>query len=131
MTKTYMINAWCLRPFITGIDVEAETPEQAIAIARSEQDKLLGGAEECTPAYAWDEFAVYDESGCELLHELDQEPRLRRAAPNLLEALKNLAEQADEDCPAGYRTRHFTDALGQAHAVIAEATAQQPERRPA
>jgi hypothetical protein len=28
MSKPYMINAWCDRPFITVLDVEAETPER-------------------------------------------------------------------------------------------------------
>ena len=40
----------------------------------------------------------------------------------LLMALKELAEQADDDCPAEYRSRHFSHALEQANAVIAEAT---------
>jgi hypothetical protein len=40
----------------------------------------------------------------------------------LLTALRELAEQADEDCPAEYRSRHFSDAVEQANTVIAEAT---------
>jgi hypothetical protein len=98
MTKTYMINAWCLRPFITCIDVEAETPEHAIAIARSEQGKLLDAAEECSRNYAWDEFAVYDENGTEVLHERDQEPCLHHAPPNLPEGLRKPADKAAVRC---------------------------------
>jgi hypothetical protein len=90
MTKTFLIHAWCLRPFITGIDVEAETPEQAIAKAREQQDKLLDAAEECNGGYAWDEFAAYDDSGNELLRVLDDQARLREAAPQLVEALIDL-----------------------------------------
>jgi hypothetical protein len=48
--------------------------------------------------------------------------RVMVAAPKLLEALKALAEQADQDCPTEYRSRHFSDALEQASALIAEAT---------
>ena len=55
--------------------------------------------------------------------------RVMHTGQKLLAALKALAEQADEDCPAEYRTRHFTDALEQAHAAIAEATIAQLERR--
>jgi hypothetical protein len=44
------------------------------------------------------------------------------AAPALLAALRTLAQQADEDCPAEYRTRHFTDALEQAHTAVSLAT---------
>ena len=50
------------------------------------------------------------------------------AAPALLAALRTLAEQADEDCPAEYRTRHFTYALEQARTSIALATEVRPPR---
>lgn len=99
MTKTYQIRAWCIRPFITYLDpVEAETPEEAIAIARKQQDQLLDAAEECNyhvSEYRWDEFAAYDEDGNELLHILDDEARLREAAPALLETLKDLLADID------------------------------------
>jgi hypothetical protein len=39
-------------------------------------------------------------------------------APDLLAALESLAEQADEDCPAEYRTRHFIEALQTARDII-------------
>ena len=91
MTKTYLIHAWCLRPFIAYIDpVEAATPEEAIAIARRQPEKLLDAAEECNGDYPWDEFAAYDESGQEVLRVLDPEARLREAAPALAEALEDL-----------------------------------------
>lgn len=43
----------------------------------------------------------------------------------LLETLTNLAEQADEDCPSSCRTRHFCDALEDAHNAIAKATGKE------
>lgn len=70
--KTYMIHAWCLRPFITSIDIEANSPEEAIAKARLEQAKLLDAAEECNHAYPWDEFAVYADDGSEIMHRVDK-----------------------------------------------------------
>lgn len=48
--------------------------------------------------------------------------RVMVTAPKLLEALKALAEQSDEDCPVEYRSRQFCDALEQANTVIAEAS---------
>ena len=74
MTKTYLIHAWCVRPFISYLDpVAAGTPEEAIARPRRQQAQLLDAAEACNGAYPWDEFAAYDESGRELLHVLDDE----------------------------------------------------------
>ena len=87
MTNTYLIHAWCDRPFITRLfPVEAETPEAAIAVARRQQKQLLDAAEDCNRNYPWDEFAAYDEDGNELLYVLDDEARLRKAAPDLLTA---------------------------------------------
>jgi aminoglycoside phosphotransferase len=112
--------------------IEACTPEEAARIAAGRPTGEAQYTEDCDGENM---AALIDVAGDnEFTHSvtIDYEAeRLRRSAPNLLEALKTLAEQADEDCPAGYRTRHFTDALGQAHAVIAEATVQQSERRPA
>jgi len=48
------------------------------------------------------------------------------AAPKLLKALKALAEQADYDCPAQSRSCQFFEAMEQANAAIAEATARPP-----
>jgi hypothetical protein len=97
MTKTYLVHAWCDRPFITYLDqIEAATPEEAIAIARGHPKRLIEAAEECNGQYLWDEFAVYDEEGNELLHILDDDARLEIAAPELLaactSALKWMAE---------------------------------------
>ncbi len=94
MTKPYMIHAWCVRPFITCLDpVEAGTPEDAIAIARQHEAKLLDAAEEGNSQYAWDEFAAYDENGSVLLHVLDFEARLRVAAPAMRDALLYVAQE--------------------------------------
>ena len=48
--------------------------------------------------------------------------RLMVSAPKLLEALQDLAEQVDQDCPTEYRSRHLSQALEQVIDVIAEAT---------
>jgi hypothetical protein len=49
--KTYAVQAWCARPFIACIDVEATTPEQALAKAMNQPDTLLDSAEECNQHY--------------------------------------------------------------------------------
>ena len=36
----------------------------------------------------------------------------------LVNALASLAEQADQDCPAEYRSRHFKTALEDAFALV-------------
>lgn len=95
MNKTYLIHAWCVRPFISWIEIEAETPEEALSKARLEGDTLLDAAEECNTSYPWDEFSAYGEDGNELLHVLDHEARLREAAPALLTALKELLADID------------------------------------
>jgi hypothetical protein len=60
-------------------------------------------------------------------YQADAHLRIMHMGPKLLTALKELAEHANEDCPRENRTRHFTNALDQAHAAIAEA--EQPDRR--
>ncbi len=124
MTKTYLIHAWCVRPFIACLDeVEADTPEQAIAIARNWPDQLIDSAEECSGEYPWDEFAAFDESGTELLHVQDAAIPLREVAPELLATLdyvratlklRHIDEATDEE---------VEEALAMADAAIARARA--------
>lgn len=47
-------------------------------------------------------------------------------APRLLNALRDLAENADRDCPAQFRSCYFIEALEHAIALIAEATIRPP-----
>ncbi|HEY7330700.1 MAG TPA: hypothetical protein VH592_23875 [Gemmataceae bacterium] len=93
MTKTYMINAWCLRPFIATIDINADTPQEAIAIVRGQLGTLLDTAEECNGNYPWDQFAAYGDNGNELLRVLDESARLHEAAPKLRETLLYVAQE--------------------------------------
>ncbi len=121
MTKTYLIQAWCERPFISHLDpVEAATPEEAIAIARTRQKQLLGNAEECNGEYLWDEFAAYDEHGNELLHVLDEKARLQDVAPDMLEALE-AQEMAEWDTGSARRKGYFDRARELRRTAIARA----------
>lgn len=94
MTNTFSVYAWCDRPFIAYLDeVEAETPEEAIALARQQPEQLLDVAEECNGQYPWDEFAAFDGDGRELLRVLDAEARMRNAAPELLAACRMVVDR--------------------------------------
>jgi len=109
--------------------IEAGSPEAAANIAR---DGLTEDADDMEPCDGETFSALVDVVGDDEFTQsvtIDFESeRLRKAASELLEALQTLAEQTDEDCPAEYRTRHFTDALEHARAVIAAVVT---ERRPA
>ena len=56
--NTYQITAWCDRTFTTSFHVEAESPEQALELARSKVHDEP--AEECDNGYDWDRFRVCD-----------------------------------------------------------------------
>lgn len=127
MTNTYMINAWCQRPFIATIDIRADTPEEAIAIVRRQLGTLRDTAEECNGEYPWNEFAAYDDNGKELLHVLDEKDCLEDAAPEMLEALTACELQLREyvrwhHANAGGCSVEIEDAWEQARAAIAQAT---------
>jgi hypothetical protein len=104
--------------------IEADSHEAAASIAR---DKPTGDADEIDDCDGETFYACVDvQADEEYEHSrwIDFEPeRERRAAPSLLAALGSLTDQADEDCPEEYRTRHFKDALEQARDAIAAAEA--------
>lgn len=120
MTNTYLIHAWCSRPFITQLDpVETASAAEAIAIARRNPKALEDAAEECNGQYPWDEFAAYDDSGNELLHVLDRDARLRQSAPALLDALACIAWTLADFKPDLLRQLGLDAALEQAEAALA------------
>lgn len=83
---SYHITAWCDRTFTTVFDVEAESAEQALAIARERAHDEP--AEECNDCYPWDTFSVADGHGIELLAWAEDEVTLRDAADALLNACR-------------------------------------------
>jgi hypothetical protein len=104
MTTTYHILARCLRPFLAWIDIEAETPEAAIAKVDRQDSGLIASAQD-SESWPWDEFTAYDRDGKELLHALDPDARLRETAPALLEALLAVLPYARAEAEGleGYR----------------------------
>jgi hypothetical protein len=120
MTKTYLIQAWCIRPFISYLDpVEADSPEQAIALARTRQDQLLDAAEECNGEYSWDEFAAYDERSSAWLRVLDPAARLRDAAPAMRHTLLYVAGELGAFKPDYLRQIGLNVALEQVEKALA------------
>jgi hypothetical protein len=120
----FSVTAWCEVPFYALCEVEAETPEEALAKAR----ELIPDepAEPTDHDYCWDEWRV-DSPDTEgdadgLLLILDEPAKLRNAAAKLLEALRSLVEAT-----SGY-ARHFHEHMV-ACAVIAEATSGAHEPR--
>lgn len=132
MTNNYLIHAWCDRPFITQLyPIVADTPAEAIAIARRQRKALEDAAEECNGQYPWDEFAAYDEDGNELLHVLDKDARLHSAAPALLEALTYVAQMLADFKPDYLREIGLDTALEQAEAALAMVEPLAAEEDPA
>jgi hypothetical protein len=92
MTK-YSVTAWCDRPFYAQCEVEADSPEEALAKARlAVQD---APAEECDDGYFWDEWRVDTETSEGVLLHLDDPARPRATAPKLLEALQGMVRWAE------------------------------------
>ena len=112
--------------------IEACTPEDAARIAADRPTAHAQYTEDCDGENlaALIDVAGDNEFTQSVTIDFDAE-RLRKAAAELQDVLQTFAEQADQDCPAEYRTRHFAEALEQAHATIAKAMAGQPDRRPA
>jgi hypothetical protein len=113
----YFVTAWCDRPFFAQCEVEAETPEKALALAREAIHDAP--AEECDDNYSWDEWRVDTAEADGLLLELDDSARLKASAPRLLASLLTcsnlLADYDDSDGEKG-------DAYREAVAAIRKAT---------
>lgn len=115
---TYHITAWCDRPFYARCEVDAATPEEALAKAREAIHDAP--AEECDQGYYWDEWRVDTAETEGVLHHLDESARMRVAAPNMLSALKGLLD-AIRCLPVTILTGPFYDALCAAEKAVAEA----------
>jgi hypothetical protein len=82
----FNVTAWCDREFYTQFEVETDTPEQALAIAKERAEHEP--AEECDDSYPWDTFHICDDEDNSLLIHRDDQAKLREAAPKLLAALE-------------------------------------------
>lgn len=125
----YDITAWCDRAFYSQFQVETDTPERALEIAKEQVEHEA--AEECDQGYHWDQFRVCDGDDNSLLTYLDDQARLAHAAPKLLAALqailpyaKNeahaLDDVADEDEGAREEAERAWHVINEANSLIAE-----------
>jgi hypothetical protein len=83
---SYVVTAWCDRPFFAQCRVEAATAEEALTLARLAV--LSVPAKECDDGYFWDEWRVDTEQIDAVLVHLDHSARLRAAALPLLDACR-------------------------------------------
>ncbi|MCE9565992.1 MAG: hypothetical protein K8U57_28545 [Planctomycetes bacterium] len=90
MTR-YFITAWCDRPFYAQCEVDADTPEEALAKAREAIHHEP--AEECDDGYPWDEWRVDTAETDGVLLQLDGRARLHAAADNLLLACQMVVDR--------------------------------------
>jgi hypothetical protein len=89
MTR-YFVTAWCDRPFYAQCEVEADSPEEALAKGREAIHDA--DAEECDDGYHWDEWRVDTEDTEGVLHRTDESARLAKSCPNLMDAMNGLLE---------------------------------------
>jgi hypothetical protein len=99
-------------------DIEADTPEEALALACKLDPRQELSFDPCYSPMPVNEIAVCDSDGEEVAIWLDDDRRLRLAAQDLLEALEAVCDlpaddSGDRTVPAGF--------LDQARAAIAKA----------
>ena len=118
MTR-YFITAWCDRPFFAQCEVEADTPEDALAQARNAIHDAP--AKECDDTNPWDEWRVDTAETDALLIHRDSSARLRAAADNLLLACHMVVDRWEHG--------NLAEAARACRAAVAEATGEGPGQR--
>ena len=123
MTNIYNVHIYREMRLVFG-GIEADSHETAASIARGKPTDEADSIDDCEGESL---SALVDVRGDEEYAQsrfIDFEnERVCKAAPELLAALKSLADQADEDCPLEYRSRHFIEALETARAIVATSNA--------
>jgi hypothetical protein len=110
MTR-YFITAWCDRPFFAQCEVDAGTPEEALAQAREAIHNAP--AEECDDDHPWDEWRVDTTENDGVLMLLDTPARLRAAALGLLRACRMVVDRREHG-DLGEAARACRDAVAEA-----------------
>jgi len=100
-------------------DIEAVTPQQALALARNTEPSSLFFDAYDSP-HPVNEISVVDDDGEEVAVWQDEDLRLRLAAPDLLEAVAYCAMTLD-DLEASKRKGSIAEAIRLARAAIAKA----------
>jgi hypothetical protein len=115
----YFITAWCDRPFYAQCEVDANTPEEALAKAREAIHDAPADA--CDDGYLWDEWRVDTAETDGVLLRLDGRAKLRAAAENLLLACRMVVER--------WENGNLAEAARACELAVAEAT-DEPSTEP-
>jgi len=123
MTR-YFVTAWCDRPFYAQCDVDAATPQEALAKVR----ELIhdAPAEECDQGYYWDEWRVDTDDADGVLLHLDAPARIRDAAPQMRETLEYVALMLADFKPDFLRQLGLNVARDKAEAVLRLIAGEKP-----
>ncbi len=89
---TYNVTAWCDKPYYCRMEIEADDAAEALVLAKEQVND--NDAEACDKYYLWDRFQISDAEDEPLATWLDDEARLRDAAPKLLASLQALMPYA-------------------------------------
>jgi hypothetical protein len=123
MTNTYNVHIYREMRLTYG-SIKADSHEAAAAIARDKPTEEADSIDDCEGETLAALVDVHGDEEYEQSRLIDFESeRLIIASPDVLAALESLADQADEDCPAVYRSRHFIEALETARDIIAQTEA--------
>jgi hypothetical protein len=87
----YLVTAWCDRPFFARCEVDAETPQDALAKARQAINDVP--AKECDKGYYWDEWRADAPETDGVLLQFDEPARRRAAAATLLAACQLVVDR--------------------------------------
>ena len=128
---TYNVTAWCLVPYYTTFDVDADNIDAALRKARLQARHEYG--EPCNAGDSeWDEFEIASEHGdAAALRYLEPQRLAANAALTLLAALLRFEaawrKWADDisRCPKLAASTEMFDIYEQARAALAEAAEQQ------
>jgi hypothetical protein len=118
----FNVTAWCDRAFFTSFEVEADSPEQALTLAKARAENEP--ADECDSNYPWDTFQICDANDNSLLTFQDDQAKLIEADSKLLAALKLCHEQLSlwvADTETSDLSPEDDEALRKAADAIAEA----------
>lgn len=123
--QNFIVTAQCNREYYSEFDVEAASPEEALAIARervSEQPAF-----ERDSSFKWDAFYIGDEHGNDLLRRVDPALRLGEAATRLVEAIDAIRINSESEglslyeCLERYGIHGLEDELAECEAALQEA----------
>ena len=125
----YNVTAWCDKPYYCRMEIEANDAAEALVLAKEQVND--NDAEACDDYYLWDRFQISDAEDGPLATWLDDEARLRDAAPKLLAACQGILASFHESVVTEESLAGFP-ALAAVAQAIGEATkdASQPEPPP-